>query len=52
MMINTDTEQAFALIVTTDRSVEIEIGPYFSDEDVEATVASVIALTEAIQRVA
>ncbi|MEU7814056.1 hypothetical protein [Pseudonocardia sp. NPDC049154] len=51
-MTNTSIEQAFVLIVTTERSVEIEIGLGFSDEDVDAAVASVVALTEVMQRVA
>jgi len=48
-MIAFTTGPAFAVIVTEDGSLHIELGPCFTDEDVERTVAAVRAVAEALQ---
>lgn len=51
MMTSTTDDQAFALIITTDHAVEIELGPSFSDADIDAAVASVVAVAAAMRPV-
>jgi hypothetical protein len=47
-MLGTTSDQTFALIVTADGMLEIELGARFSDADIDLTVASARAVAEAL----
>lgn len=50
MTLGATDDQAFALIVTAEGSLEIELGPLFTDADIELTIASATAVSAALDR--